>query len=1069
MATKKNKSWIPSAQGGTSWIPYSSADVSYSPSTLDYIMSATQQPAQAPVKPTKPWWQSVGEFTAAANEKVLGGTTRSLVNTLNLLGSGLNKEEAERRTKEFLQQYKQQDIKGESPLAQGYNRESGAFKAGQVAGDIEKTMLDVGLTLAPVGALENSLKAIPALQKLSQAGKLGKLGAGLAAAVPADIVQSIGLAGMDVAAGKDVNFLKDAGISAALTAAMPVLGAGVQKISKALKPAKVIEDAMGTMTTKLNPTDDVEALVQAYTSRNSKLLDTMNDVKGVNKAMRAVESQSNVVRSMGEAGQEFAARTEVREILKEQYRGQLENLLSSVRKAGQGEYKSMLNEAIDQIRKAKTDKARASLTGLAKSIADLQDIRRAQLVEKGIEIGQRQGYFTDMIKPGMEEEARKYIRDNITEQITKAVKAGDDEVLGRFGLTAQSSAQEIRDAALKEADGSVAPLGILRNKQGQMKAGVEFAKTDVLPRRFYETDPETILASWSDETAKRLADTQVFGKSDEVAESLLRRIGDESGEEAKKYVGDMLQLQRYGAPTTTLSPALKTMRSYQMLSKMGMSSITNAGQVANKLTMFGAGKTMKAYASVVKNWDEYIKMANQRGIGLTDITDDLMEVVYSGGKKNPLTAAASKMLDWNGFKKIETMHRLADIKIADDLIADMGKKGLDSKFTRDWLRRLDLNADAIIKQGLTPNNQSAITRQLVGAVDFFVDPKDVAKWATSSETGKTVSQLGKFGLKQGGFMVKQVLDEARRGNLVPALRWFVGAQIVGTGVMAAKGAITGKKRENDLGDAYNSLSETLRALESGDLGQAWEKSAGARQFATENVERVGGLGYAADVIRGLEYGDTALDKALGLLGPTVSDIKTGLSTTQSFLEGDTDKALRSGVKLVPGSNVWAPNIDRITGGNKFTFDPKGSAVYNLTKDLSKDEKWIPSRDDADAFGRAARAGDVSQTAIVETIARKLYDDKGQPTVMNPTDKAKLVRFLQSYGITDPAPIARQSYTQSKADSKKLYAVRKTLNTSEKAILDYNATSEKAQRYLDSIGKSLDDYPALKSYYEMREG
>lgn len=172
---------------------------------------------------------AIGEWGTGSAEKFLGGTNRALVNAINLVGSGFNQGEAERRTNEFLRSTGQIDRSGVAPLSRGVRRDTGAFKAGETTGDITKTALDIGLTLAPTGALEKSLRAIPALQKLSKASKLGKVGAGIAAAVPADIVQSIGLAGMDVAAGKDVNLLKDMGISAGLTAAMPVLGVGLGK------------------------------------------------------------------------------------------------------------------------------------------------------------------------------------------------------------------------------------------------------------------------------------------------------------------------------------------------------------------------------------------------------------------------------------------------------------------------------------------------------------------------------------------------------------------------------------------------------------------------------------------------------------------------------------------------------------------------------------------------------------------------------------------------------------------------------------------------------------------------
>lgn len=838
-----------------------------------------------------------------------------------------------------------------------------------------------------------------------------------------------------------------------------------QKSIRAEQKAADMQRALENVAKKTDIGNDVENMVDALKVKNSGTLDTLNNIKGVKRATRILETQNNVTRSFGEAGQEFSARIDTQEILKDQYKGQVERLINRIRSSSP-DYKAKLQTAIDDIKMAKTPEARANLKGIAKEIADIQDLRRDQFIAQGLDIGKQEGYFTSMIKPGKELEARIWLRNNLTEKLNKAVREGNTNVLDNFGLTTKATAQEIRDAAMKEVDGNITSLSIQRNMANQIKAGIEYTKTDILPKEFYETDPEIILANWSDETAKRLAGAQVFGKNDELADTLLRRIGDEYGDDAQKYVNTMLERQRYGAPTSAITPILKNVRSYQMLSKMGLSSITNAGQVANKITVFGPTKTLGAYVDVIRNWNKYLDEAAARGIGLSDITDSLMENVYAGGKKSKLTSLAGGLLDINGFKKIETMHRLADIKLADDLMDNFAKKGFDSKYTRNWLDKFGINADSFIKNGASKANKDVLTRQVVGAIDFYVDPKDIAKWTTSGELGKTISQLGKFGMKQGGFVAKQIIGEAKKGNFIPALRWLVGSQVVGAGVIGAKGLITGKERENSISDTWNSLADTLDRLSTGDFKGAWEQSAEARQYAEENMARAGGLGYAYDVVSGLDYGNTWLEKVVGLLGPTASDAKSLTESIDAFVSGDIEKGARKASKLIPFGNVAGPLYDRVTGGNTFTFNPKGSAVYDLTDSLG-DESFTVSRSDADAFGRAVGTDKISQTAVVETIARKLYDKDGEATTMAGEYRDKLNQFLDKYGVTNAKQIAEESYQRSADKSEALRDARMDLSDEEKEITSYYSTGSKADAYLKSKGSSLDKHPDLKNYYNIR--
>lgn len=89
--------------------------------------------------------RNIGDFTAAVNEKVLGGAAKAAVKSVNMVASGFNSEEAEKRTSNFLKTTKQTNNKGEAALAsgEGVNRNSTAFQTGQASGDVIKTLVGV--------------------------------------------------------------------------------------------------------------------------------------------------------------------------------------------------------------------------------------------------------------------------------------------------------------------------------------------------------------------------------------------------------------------------------------------------------------------------------------------------------------------------------------------------------------------------------------------------------------------------------------------------------------------------------------------------------------------------------------------------------------------------------------------------------------------------------------------------------------------------------------------------------------------------------------------------------------
>lgn len=178
-------------------------------------------------------WENVNDFTAASNDALYGGLTRSAANTVNWLGSGFNGDEAERKTAEFMKTIGQDDGTGMSALAKssGADPTSQAYKAGQVAGNVQKVGVDLATMLIPAVGAEKILRGTRALQGLEKTGRAGQIGASVAANVGAGgVATAVGAVQDPINNLTPENIGTNAAIDASLGVAAPLLGNLVKAI-----------------------------------------------------------------------------------------------------------------------------------------------------------------------------------------------------------------------------------------------------------------------------------------------------------------------------------------------------------------------------------------------------------------------------------------------------------------------------------------------------------------------------------------------------------------------------------------------------------------------------------------------------------------------------------------------------------------------------------------------------------------------------------------------------------------------------------------------------------------------
>jgi hypothetical protein len=805
---------------------------------------------------------------------------------------------------------------------------------------------------------------------------------------------------------------------------------------------------------------EVENMVEAATLHQSKfmaILDKYPIIKNINR----IGSQRNVVlRNSGiKELNDVAARNDVYSIYRGKFMAEAEPLAKKLTKMS----------ATDQAKIVKTileAPDRTKLTGVAREVTDLLDKRREVMVNMGLDIGNIENYFPRRLNPKYKTEAQRYIRNEILDKLTVAKTTGKTDVLKSYGLDMNSTAEEMRIVASKKSGVQLSTLDFARQNNVK-KSGVEFARGVELPDKFY-LKPELTLADWNKDTADRISSAMVFGKKDEkiqltvdaidnrVKEGLL---SEHDAKYYKEFVQNLVHNERFGTDqikNQAVHKFLKFGRGYQMFSKLGISSITNAGQFQNKANIFGYTKSAKAYVTVNKNIQKYLAKSRDYGINLTPVLDDLMSNIYEGGNRNWAVTGAANMLTWNGFKGVETQHRLADIVLAEEFLPKWAEKAAKgNKTAMRNLERSGINPDTIKGGVLSKEQMNLGVKGIVSRIDFFVDPKDLQQFATKTELGQTFSQLGKFGLKQAKHVKDEIIKEAAHGNLAPLARWAIGGQVVGATVINTKNLITGSDRETTLADAYNAAIE-------GDFSKAGS-------YWWENTRAVGGFGFLADKVEGLKYAKNPTDAAIRSfpMGSSAADLlmAAGISyeaiVNKEVSFSDRDKLIKTGLKNIPMGNVISGNLQR-TGVIK-KYDPAEGQAYDLYSKLGLGT--MPNRTDAQDLGNKLKNKEnLSQTDMVKTLVNKLYDSKGKEKPVAPKEKDKLLKFLSDNGI-DPKIVQKQNSITSKKESADRARLKKKMSKQEQSIATSYGSMKTADRYLRSIGDSIDNHPLLKQRYE----
>jgi hypothetical protein len=541
----------------------------------------------------------------------------------------------------------------------------------------------------------------------------------------------------------------------------------------------------------------------------------------------------------------------------------------------------------------------------------------------------------------------------------------------------------------KNPDEAIQLLGHARDVSRNRQFGnLEASRMLDLP--FYDRSPES-LANYLNSSAKRITDTETFGKGDENALKLISQAGLKGYDtEAMKNAYDIAVGARQYNPTT--SAVSGHIRGYLTTTRLGLGAITNVGQSINTGIVTGHLRTM---GSMLKQLDPQTRsFVADTGVIADAVIADIKRqagFVPLGGRvgEHMTTASPTKDAIRNaagtirqkitapGFAQVEKFNRSVAATAGRDYGLRLAQKG-----DIETLRRLGVKGP--IKNGtLTHDQQVQIARKVVEKTQFKVDPQDLPGWA-DSPGGKLVAQFRTFSYNQGKFFSNEIVKPAAHGNLVPLAR-LMAALPVGYAIYDTKRTIAGRPQEQS--PARNVLEAFNSA---GGAGLAVDAFRGVVPLNNKSLTPDRRVSMAAGVVGGPAVGSAteivgalsnAMPKALGGSSKPEQLARVGLRQIPVVGTAIQNRVIPYKSATTTSSNS---GIGSSKAGAGSTIAPLVGIKHLLHKDsMSLPEENLTSADrvkiamgspEAKAFLKLSEA-DQRAAAQSDPTARKLYEEK----------------------------------------------------------------------------------------------
>jgi hypothetical protein len=582
---------------------------------------------------------------------------------------------------------------------------------------------------------------------------------------------------------------------------------------------------------------------------------------------------SNVIAHQGQAGQELAGLLKQTRDTSELMAGSWVANMPTVRKLAKADFDNFVDVAEGKAAPKNADVALAAQEWMM-----VRDQVYQMAKASGLDIGNITDYFPHRYDPDIFKN-----RDKWAQAIDHLLKTGQ-------AADVAEAEQILRGAR-----------DVVRNRR---YGNLELPREIDLPG--YERTKDALFG-YIESAAKRIASAHVLGKEDEAAMRLITKIGAQGGDaSAAKNLFDIATgAKQYGEIQQQISGVL---RAYNIITKLGLGALTNAGQSLNTATVTGGMRTLlntpkAAFSPEAKDY------ALRIGVTLDGVISDLREGAGYAGKLGSVGAP--------GFNTVEKFNRTLAALAGREYAADLAQQAAKGKqWAIDELGKLGLDGATIAQRGtLTPGEQAMASRSIVERTQFKVDPQDLPGW-TSSPWGKVVAQFRTFAYNQTAFIGRELIQPAMKGNIKPLIRFLVYGLPIGAAEVEVQNFLRNRPDEED----------PVQAI---------------RQW----YQRVGGIGVLGDILSGMAPPNTkylpaeryALQAAGTMFGPSMGTYLEGVGSVATALQGKPEGIERWALKQIPvvGPTIKNTLLPYKPGGRAGTGKNSRKALENYLNKMSK--------------------------------------------------------------------------------------------------------------------------------------
>src|SRR3990167_523458 len=377
----------------------------------------------------------------------------------------------------------------------------------------------------------------------------------------------------------------------------------------------------------------------------------------------------------------------------------------------------------------------------------------------------------------------------------------------------------------------------------------------------------SVLDDYFRHASRRISEAKFFGKNPwkYLEKFEFEKSGKpDTARETAEYISRNFERLTGRERSTQFSRITAKGRYAQALSDLGLSGVSQFGQLAQISSYGGVTRAARGLVSTLANTHSSYRNALRSGVTFSNDAFEVGKSLGSGGKFLWGIGTSDKFL------------RVVSDTVARKMVKDA--VGSKNPIIRS-LAKKDLKRLGFTNPSLDPTYVDNVAKIFSDKVNFRVSPLEMPGW-TESPYGKIATQYLSFGYQAGRFL-KEISGRFVKGDVLPIARFLVAAQVVGEGVNDVKALFKELgKEDQDLKKAVQGTDEKgwIQVLRN-------KRASNITKRALQNFMSTGGLGILSI---GLEkFIDTAESrgKEAGLrvpLGPMGENVvNLGASTAKT--------------------------------------------------------------------------------------------------------------------------------------------------------------------------------------------